>query len=228
MLSFRAPVLTAIFLCLSACSSDDPTTDEPVICSDEKPCPAGTVCIKGKCYLIPDGDEKETDSETEKEFEPETEMPPDPSNWSWRDEATGLLWQNPPAYDPMNYQVAELFCENLIVTPYDNWRLPTIDELRTLVLGCDTLEYCGVTGICTDPDPCRNSACDGCAIEAGPNNGCYYMMELSQINGCASYFSSTKRAVMPLSLWTLTFNTGAILSSSATNSKLVRCIHEDE
>ena len=50
-----------------------------------------------------------------------------------KDNATGLVWQQDTAPGTYTWQQAIEYCENLILGGYDDWRLPTIKELSTLV-----------------------------------------------------------------------------------------------
>ena len=49
------------------------------------------------------------------------------------DNQTGLMWQR---HEPLNYMSlsdAENYCENLNLDNYNDWRMPTIQELATLI-----------------------------------------------------------------------------------------------
>ena len=47
------------------------------------------------------------------------------------DTETGLMWQQDEAY--MNWESALSYCENLELAGYNDWRLPNINELQSLV-----------------------------------------------------------------------------------------------
>ena len=84
------------------------------------------------------------------------------------DVGNSLQWQDPPASE-MNFDAAESYCEDLEQGGHDDWRLPSIDELRTLVDGCsDTMPNgaCAVGSECLD-DSCSQSACS----YSGGNDG---------------------------------------------------------
>ncbi len=59
----------------------------------------------------------------------------------WCDSDTSLCWQNPQreAYNEsdigLRYQEAILYCEELVLGGYDDWRLPTAAELRSIIAG---------------------------------------------------------------------------------------------
>ena len=48
------------------------------------------------------------------------------------DTETGLMWQQDEAGD-MNWESALSYCEKLVLAGYDDWRLPNINELQSLV-----------------------------------------------------------------------------------------------
>ena len=56
----------------------------------------------------------------------------------WCDETTDLCWQNPQraGFDHndtgLNSADAARFCDALVLGGYEDWRLPSIDELRTV------------------------------------------------------------------------------------------------
>ncbi|MBW2184498.1 MAG: DUF1566 domain-containing protein, partial [Deltaproteobacteria bacterium] len=63
----------------------------------------------------------------------------------WCDTETGLCWQDPPYQKGRGlcWEAANDYCEQLIFDGHDDWWLPNITELRTLVVGCPQLETGG-------------------------------------------------------------------------------------
>ncbi len=109
---------------------------------------------------------------------------------TWRDESTGLTWQV-ASVCCMNERNAKNYCESLSWAGFDGWRLPTIDELRSLVRGCEDTAAAGACGVHDDCNltTCWTDACLGCEAEEGPNAGCYGEPNLPGV--CERYWSST-------------------------------------
>lgn len=56
------------------------------------------------------------------------------SNGIVKDNATGLEWQDESIMDTgVSFSSANVYCTNLVLASYSDWRLPTIDELFTIV-----------------------------------------------------------------------------------------------
>jgi len=49
------------------------------------------------------------------------------------DTKTGLMWQKETAPRTYTWQEAVEYCKNLTLAGYDDWRLPTIEELFSIV-----------------------------------------------------------------------------------------------
>jgi len=69
------------------------------------------------------------------------------------DTCTGLMWQKNTAPGTYNWQNALKYCEDLSLSEYDDWRLPNVRELQSIVdYGCvdpsiDTTVFGAVLGI---------------------------------------------------------------------------------
>lgn len=48
------------------------------------------------------------------------------------DTKTNLMWAQYDCMGNINWHDAKAYCENIILSKYEDWRMPTIDELATL------------------------------------------------------------------------------------------------
>ena len=109
--------------------------------------------------LTPDEDADNQESG----FDPDSQgiwVDPKPFNGSIH-----LMWENPMGNKGMgsvgpSHANALTYCENLVLAGHDDWRLPTIDELRTLVRGVSTTMTggtCPTSESCSDQDTCNKN-----------------------------------------------------------------------
>lgn len=56
----------------------------------------------------------------------------DNGNGTLVDEITGLTWQQRPTAEALNWSAANRYCDELSLAGHNDWRLPTIRELRSL------------------------------------------------------------------------------------------------
>ncbi|MFO7735988.1 MAG: DUF1566 domain-containing protein [bacterium] len=101
----------------------------------------------------------------------------------WTDPDTGLMWQNPTLDERLireNTEDAFEYCEDLDIGGHTDWYLPSIDELRSIVDGCDELETGGSCTIedgtwCSPHDGgCPECDPEGYEKDAGPAGGYYW------------------------------------------------------
>lgn len=133
-----------------------------------------------------------------------------------------MTWQSVDP-GPMTWQAADAFCSDLAAGGFDDWRLPTISELRTLVRGCPTTETngsCGVVDSCLQTS-CDTGGCSFCEDGQGPNNGCFGAPELSSECGC--FWSASSVDGHQDLWWDLDFNDGDVDSNDG-DVNLVRCV----
>lgn len=150
---------------------------------------------------------------------------------NWIDTGSGLMWQGSPSSDTMTWQQAMDYCNDLTLDDYDDWRLPTINELRSLIRGCPatvTGGSCGATDGCLAA-PCwgdGTSPCVGCTIWQGPgDNGCYCPEGLSAIRH-PYLWSSSSEALYGIDAWVVSFDTGAVSYEVKDNNATyaARCV----
>lgn len=138
------------------------------------------------------------------------------------DTDTGLMWQiNAPGSD-MDLDEAVNYCNKLSLATYDDWHLPSINELRTLIRGCPFTEpngACDVTDSCTNPYSCYDSNCGGCYTSEGPANGCYWPNVMQGY--CGWYYTSTGYGNHS---YIVDFRDGALQGVVDIYSCYVRCV----
>jgi len=135
---------------------------------------------------------------------------------TWLDPGTGLMWQiRTTLFPPEDYLLLEAinYCENLDCGGYNDWRLPTISELRSLIRGCDqtmTGGACEVTDSCLDSDCWNPPYCYGGPGLDGPGpDGMYWPSELGGTVQCCMYWSSSVAPDVN-GAWSVYFDQGAI------------------
>jgi hypothetical protein len=145
---------------------------------------------------------------------------------TWTDDSTHLMWQ--VGYSALrDWESALSLCTDLSLGGFGDWRLPTIDELRTIVAGCAATETggaCPVTDACSAPT-CSNASCQGCTSFQGPGtNGCYWPTELA--GDCnAAFWSDTIDASNATYWWALQFAYAGVVIRIQTEANLnVRCV----
>jgi hypothetical protein len=152
----------------------------------------------------------------------------------WTDSTSSLMWENPPSEDDMNWDEATTYCEDLIISAYTDWRLPTIAEMRTLMRGCPTVETggaCNVTegdcleGSCVDTSACHPSM-TGCSEGDGPSpDGCYWPDEM--LGSCETYWTASVVADQSIpTAWEIFYADAGVSGSRKTYSQPVRCVRD--
>ncbi|MBN1771763.1 MAG: DUF1566 domain-containing protein [Deltaproteobacteria bacterium] len=141
----------------------------------------------------------------------------------WTDPATGLTWESLPHGQEADWAGAVAYCDGLVLHGHDDWRLPTYEELRTLIRNCPRTRSgstCGATGGATDQmrDDCQ------CAINGGPRrDGCFLPTELQGL--CRSTWSATPSVEVADDAWALNFYYAAPMRSAKMHSFTVRCVY---
>jgi len=141
------------------------------------------------------------------------------------DNKNNILWQYPRTdQSDLQFNSPEGYCENLFYAGYNDWRLPSINELRTLVKDCNETKTggtCGITNNCHEKS-CRNDTCDGCEKKSDNSYSVF---------GDKAYLqSSTVSEVTDVSTryWFLNFLSGEIESYSSRSwiEYSVRCVRD--
>ena len=141
------------------------------------------------------------------------------------DNNTGFLWQKGTGGRKV-WDAAVSYCDNLDLAGHNDWRLPNIDELRMLIVGCPATEAggsCEVTDGCDTNCPGAEGICrEGCAIGEGPFDGCY--MPLLLEDNCFAYWSSSVDASDISRAWRLHFDRTSMYPDHMYGDYYVRCV----
>lgn len=142
--------------------------------------------------------------------------------------ANGLEWQNGRIDEVLNkwkfellqvekWDKAKEYCENLNYAGHDDWRLPDLTELKSLVNGCAKTNECKVDADNAGYSSNFTKVCDGCG------SGNYLPAELSQqIDD--SYWTSTNDPTKTNRVWAINFMTGAVFYSYDSAHHYARCV----
>jgi hypothetical protein len=176
----------------------------------------------GDAEVRHDGD-ADGDADTDADGDAEADAPP---ATEFCDPVSGLCWQDPPPDRGYTWEEADAYCRELSHAGHGvgEWHLPNIDDLRSLVRGCSSVETGGECGV-TDPE-CLG---DGCARGCGPcacygPGGCCWPEALHGDCWEWAYYSSSMYSVVPGHAWSLIFSEAFITSMDTTSVRAVRCV----
>jgi hypothetical protein len=166
---------------------------------------------------------------------------------AWCDNATGLCWQDPQkdAFDNDDTGVmpgdAVRYCDQVAFGGYSDWRLPTIEELRTLVRGNPKTEAdgeCPLVEGSTNADM-NDPACGPLTEWDGPGvGGCYWPPELggtchrpdpASLGHPLEFAASTRCPDAPTKGWygVVMFETSAVCWNHINTYSDVRCVRDE-
>lgn len=150
----------------------------------------------------------------------------------WTDPESNLTWQTGSSCERRSYESAAQYCAELDLGDREDWRVPTISELRTLIRGCYktiTGGECPVTDECYDYSTCYTTACRGCQPTGSSRcNSFGPPAELEPV--CSWLWSATPLSDAAPYTWCVTYESGAIVSSDigddgeGGNGYPVRCV----
>lgn len=128
------------------------------------------------------------------------------SNWSQR------------SYEEKSYNEAVEYCKNLKEGNHNDWRLPTIDELRTIIKDSPRTEIGGTCKISEKAGKLaykdRNSECSGSSY-CTMGTLVYDCSNHSQFNDKGRFLSSSKLSDFSNEIWIINFSSGEIERCSA-------------
>lgn len=145
----------------------------------------------------------------------------------WSDPTTGLSWMIDPAPAYHGWESAKATCNSVVQGGHDDWRLPDIGELRSLIRGCPSTasgsSTCNVEpGGCLNLDCIDEEQCSSCLPNDGPADGIYWPQEL---NGNAVwYWSSTTVGDSSDLAWNVCFENAFVSTRDKLNQVRIRCV----
>ena len=158
----------------------------------------------------------------------------------------GLMWYYSDGSDPLHlfnqtaYSEAVKFCDDLDYAGHNDWRLPTIDELRGIVEGYSDIESggrCKVTSKCLQTScvikgqkngndtPCSNP--DTEIMQGNGPKGCYFDDVWGDF--CGKYWSSSAVQGAADMSFQLDFSDPAIIAATTTGMSsfgYARCVRK--
>ena len=138
------------------------------------------------------------------------------------DSATSLIWSSRNATG-RNWFDAVSYCEELDEGGYTDWGLPTIDELRTIVVNCPGTQAGGACAI-SDPDHLWESdrVNEDCYCAIGSGN------IYSKFGNDTELWSSSDFANGNTYAWRVYFSTANVNSNEKSSNRYpVRCVRKD-
>ena len=134
-----------------------------------------------------------------------------------------LTWSS-LSENTMNWENAGSYCDSLEEGGFSDWRLPTVDELRTLILNCEATQ---TGGACPASDPDNLGSSNNCrSCDSIDNNGGYYS-KFGDGDNVVLWSSSLLSGNPTVYAWSVNFNNGSVYYKSKASSYNVRCVRED-
>ena len=123
----------------------------------------------------------------------------------------------------LNWDDAVSYCNNLTELGHYDWRLPKLNELRTLIQNCP---YTEIGGSCNFDDECLKDEFENDTYCAANNCGCPYGYSsgnnYSKLDDSTSLWSSTLRRSDKA--WYINFLEARVLVEEIQYYKYVRCV----
>jgi len=152
---------------------------------------------------------------------------------TWYDSTSDLTWQNEPWDTMTKYQAACDYCNSLTLDGREDWKTPTITQLRTLIRSCPATETggaCAITVAQSSFSDYWTDDCMGCDSMGGPSaEGWYWDPELAPLavdaaNTTFQRFWSTTQ-LSSIEAWTVHFGTGEVnYNNSIQHNLYTRCV----
>jgi len=139
-----------------------------------------------------------------------------------KDSATGLIWSGKGSMYTWSNAVSS--CDNLTTIGYDDWRLPNISELRTLIQNCSdtvTNASCGVIDTGDSSTSCLTSSCWTAAACTSCSSTSYVY---SKFGDTGIFWSSSVVSDFSDLAWFVNFTYGRVNNNKKNNYFNIRCV----
>jgi len=135
----------------------------------------------------------------------------------------GRMWSSRSS-STYNWSDAFSYCDNLTEGGYSDWRLPNINELRTLIKNCAGSQAGGSCAV-QDPDCLSSSCCvdNNCSCYYMENN-CGYYSKLGDPDGVELWSSSASDRDGGRRAWRVRFGYGDVKDNYKSSHRNVRCV----
>ncbi len=159
----------------------------------------------------------------------------------WCDDTSDLCWQDPPYQKGRGlcWHAGSIYCEQLSFDGYDDWRLPNLNELRSLVRNCPAIETggdCGIGDGSSRDDYWDDESCLECYTEISPETICFWPQELKgtcnridEIGSPVEWWSSSPVVDASASeeyAWYVWFGMGVVGYNHSNSYADVRCVRD--
>jgi hypothetical protein len=146
---------------------------------------------------------------------PDAGKPAPPPERTFRDPTTGLVWQLRGELPRAWSVIAKGYCRRLKHAGADDWRMPTIDELRSLVRGCKRTASrgrCRLRQRCSAEARCFSGNCRGCGKKATDRpDRCYWPAAFGKRCERVIWSCTTDRGRKVPVNWYLDFSTAGLI-----------------
>ncbi len=217
------------------------TTLDPAVCMDNLEARMQELFVSGTVPDIthvidtdkdgvPNADDLDDDGDGVPDASDLAPLDPAVSTGEWCDMDNNICWEQTAQDTLMNETDAEVYCSSLELAGHDNFRVPTISELRTLVTGCPDTMPDGACQIGEDStiSDWNQQVCElSCDDNQGPGeDGCY--LDNPALKGpCGEYSSST--SPNGGDIWILDFSSADIGTRGRSNEQkqYIRCVRDN-
>ncbi len=149
----------------------------------------------------------------------------------WHDSNSNLCWQSRPWETMAGYQEGCDYCNNLTLGGREDWKAPTITQLRTLIRDCPVTETGGACAVKVGSSFSDDwtSDCMGCNPNEGPSDEGWYWdpglapLPVDAANFTYQRFWSTSQ-LSSIEAWTVHFGTAEVNYTSSADNIYTRCV----